>query len=223
MAKCHNWSYRIVLLGDTQYILRLTSPPMCWNCLQRDKKVASQHVLYQNSCFYFFSPPTRKKNPCWDLSTIEYTECCLTLQQPNLDARYRWLSIQGIHGLEIIFIQLRFQQAALSVVLQTPAVDMTSQLTSLSSLTSSLGSSGKMPVTDTSLDTAFIETPATRLSEGAQVSCPMNLGNIGHWKCTTVILEHPSRVAPYDCTQARPLVHFMEQASQFRFKDTCYV
>ncbi len=48
-----SWGYGFLpsALGHSHYILRMTSPPMSWNCVRREKKVAI-------SAFFLFFPPT---------------------------------------------------------------------------------------------------------------------------------------------------------------------
>ena len=66
-------------LGNTQYILWSTCPPMCWHCARQEKQQLGFQFFFNNIFHFFIWSPTMSKNPCWDPLTIRYTECCLTI------------------------------------------------------------------------------------------------------------------------------------------------
>ncbi len=104
-----HYHWLCVCLIDTHYILRLTSPPMHSNYVWQERKIYLLDffiflsympkferifllVSSRVSVYIFFRSLTRQKNPRRDFSTIEYTECCLSLKSVLSLSKKRFLN-----------------------------------------------------------------------------------------------------------------------------------
>ncbi len=72
MSKMHQAAHTIVLL--------MTSPPMSWNGVRQKKKTISAFVSLPGIFIFIFFPPTWKKYPCQDPSSVEYSAGSLMIQ-----------------------------------------------------------------------------------------------------------------------------------------------